>query len=297
MGSAAQKKIKSKMITQFDFFRTKYGEELLVDLIRLENLEEYMMASPIQRLTYYDITMIVEGKGRFHIDSFEHDINQGIAFFSSPGQIRKWDVDKVPDGYALIFEAEFLCSFFNDARFVQNLSFFNTNNPPVLQLAPDDYGQLISLFQNIQKEIASFKYNDTHLMRALLYQVLVLLNRKFVSSYAIVDKKLVNRHVDAFVQLVEANHHRQRTVAYYAERLHLTSEHLSSLVKAYLGLSAKRYILNRNILDAKRMLKYTDMGIDEIASCLNYESTSFFIRTFREQTQLSPLQFRKQLNP
>ena len=285
------------MITQFDFFRTKYGEELLVDLLRLEDLKEYMVASPVQRLTYYDITIINEGSGKFAIDAFDHNIHERAVFFSSPGQIRKWVVDKIPSGYVLIFEPEFLCSFFNDARFVQNLSFFHSNDPPVLQLSPCDFLKLKSLFENIQKEIESFKNNDTHLMRALLYQVLVLLNRKFISAYAIASKKNTNRYVDVFVQLVETSHRRQRAVTYYAEMLHVTSGHLNSLVKKYLGVSAKRYILNRNILDAKRMLKFTDMGIDEIASCLNYESTSFFVRSFRENAQLSPLQFRKKLKP
>jgi AraC-like DNA-binding protein len=288
---------KTLMITQFDFFRTKYGEELLVDLILLEDLEEYIKESPVQRLTYYDITIIVEGKGKFLIDSFEHDIHQGMVFFSSPSQIRKWAVDDVPSGYVLIFEPEFLCSFFNDARFVQNLSFFNSTHPHALQLGPDEHHHLISLFQNIQKEIPSFKYNDTHLMRALLYQVLVLLHRKFINVYPFVTKKALNRYVDAFVQLVEEHHRQQRRATYYAEMLHVTSGHLNSLVKKYLRISAKRYILNRNIVEAKRLLQYTEMDIDEIASYLNYESTSFFIRTFREHTQISPLQFRKQLNP
>src|SRR5688572_2051360 len=108
------------MITQYDFFRTKYGEELLIDLIRLESLEKYIKLSPVQRLTYYDITIIADGQGTFSIDSHEQGIRRGSIFFSSPGQIRKWKTDRVPKGYVLIFENEFLCTFFNDTQFVQN---------------------------------------------------------------------------------------------------------------------------------------------------------------------------------
>jgi AraC family transcriptional regulator, transcriptional activator of pobA len=286
------------MITRYDFFRTKYGEELLIDLISLGDLEKYIRSSPVQRLTYYDITVIVEGNGTFSIDNYEHDLKQGCVFFSSPGQIRKWNTNKVPQGYVLIFEEEFLCTYFNDTQFVQNLSCFNSyDNPPVLQLEYNDYSQLIALLQNVKNEISSFKNYDKHILRALLYQILILLNRKFISVYPSSRKKPINGYVKSFIQLVNTNHHQYRAVDYYAQCLHITSGHLNSLVKDYFRISAKKYILNRNILEAKRMLQYTNMGIDEIAYRLNYENTTYFIRTFREHTNTTPLNFRKQTNP
>ncbi len=286
------------MITRYDFFRTKYGEELLIDLISLGDLEKYIRLSPVQRLTYYDITVIADGNGTFNIDNYEHDLKQGSVFFSSPGQIRKWNTDKVPQGYVLIFEEEFLCTFFNDTQFVQNLSCFNSDdNPPVLQLEYNDYHQLISLLQNIKNEISSFRNYDKHILRALLYQILILLNRRFISAYPSSRKKPINRYVKSFIRLVDTNHHQYRTVDYYAQHLHITSGHLNSLVKDYFGISAKKYILNRNILEAKRMLQYTNMGIDEIAYRLNYENTNYFIRAFRDHTDFTPLHFRNQTNP
>ena len=72
------------MITEYDFFRTKYGEELLIDLIRLEDLEKYIKLSPVQRLSYYDITVVTDGKGTFTIDNHKQDLRQNLVFFSSP---------------------------------------------------------------------------------------------------------------------------------------------------------------------------------------------------------------------
>lgn len=287
-----------KMITQYDFFRTKYGEELLIDLIRLEALEKYIKQSPVQRLTYYDITIIADGKGTFSIDGYEHVIRRGSIFFSSPGQIRKWNADVLPTGYVLIFESEFLGTFFSDTQFVQNLSYFNSyDNPPGLCLDLSDYNRLIKLLKNVKNEISAFKKNDKHMLRALLYQILVFLNRKYISTYTSSGKKQLNRYVDSFIQLVNTSHHQYRSVNYYAQRLHITTGHLNSLVKYYLGISTKKYILNRNILEAKKMLQYTTLGIDEIASYLNYQSTTYFIRVFRQHTNITPLHFRTLANP
>ena len=91
------------MITQYDFFRTKYGDELLIDLIRLEDLDKYIRFSPVQRLTYYDITIIADGNGTFNIDGYEQDLRQGSVFFSAPGQIRKWNTSETPQRFCTDF--------------------------------------------------------------------------------------------------------------------------------------------------------------------------------------------------
>lgn len=286
------------MITQYDFFKTKYGEELLIDLIRIEDLEKYIRHSPVQRLTYYDITIVVDGQGAFIIDDCDRPIVPGSVFFTSPHQIREWRVDNIPKGYALIFEEEFLCTFFNDARFVQNLSCFHSDDHAhVLILNPHDLQTITGLLADIKNEIGAFKSTDKHVLRALLYQVLALLNRKFISTYPSGAEKRMNRHVGSFVQLVSAHHPLHRSVEYYADQLHITAGHLNSLVKDQLGISAKKYILNQNILEAKRMLRYTDRSIDEIASALSYENTTYFIRIFSAHTRTTPLQFRRQCNP
>jgi AraC family transcriptional regulator, transcriptional activator of pobA len=112
------------MITRYDFFKTKYGEELLIDLLYLEDLERHITLSPVQRLNYYDITIIASGEGTFSIDNYEQSLKCGSVFFTSPGQIRKWRTSKIPNGYVLIFQEEFLCTFFSDTQFIQNLSYF-----------------------------------------------------------------------------------------------------------------------------------------------------------------------------
>ena len=285
------------MITQYDFFRTKYGEELLIDLIHLEDLDTYIKRSPVQRLSYYDITVITNGNGTFTIDNYEQELKRGQVFFSAPGQIRKWNVIHTPKGYVLIFENEFLCTFFNDKQFTKRLSYFNPYSPPVLELTSGDFLKLRDLFQEIKAEILSFKRNDKHILRALLYQTLIFLNRKFIVVYPVTDKSAINRYIDQFAQLVETDFSQNRNVDYYAQHLCITSGHLNSLIKAHFGISAKRYILNKTILEAKRLLLYTEMSIDQIAGYLHYENTSYFAKIFREYTDMTPLNFRKQVNP
>ena len=285
------------MITQYDFFRAKYGEELLIDLIHLEDLDKYIKLSPIQRLSYYDITLITKGNGTFTIDNCEQDIKPGKVFFSAPGQIRKWNITHTPKGYVLIFEDEFLCTFFNDKQFVQRLSYFNQyDGLPVLELTSNDFVKLMDLFQDIKAEILSFKRNDKDMLRALLYQTLIFLNRKFIDVYPASDKWPMHRYIDDFAQLVEADCYQNRNVDHYSQQLCITSGHLNSIIKTRYGISAKRYILNKTILEAKRLLLYSEMSIDQIADHLHYKNTSYFAKIFKEYAGVTPLNFRRQAN-
>lgn len=283
------------MIAQYDFFKNKYGEELLIDLIALKDIEHYIRSTPIQRLTYFDITFITAGAGTFAIDRCEDAIVANRIFFSSPGQVRKWNVTDIPDGFALIFEEEFLCTFFSDTQFVQSLTFFYTyNNQPVLDLSQSEFENITSLLDQVKTELSTFKHTDKHLLRALLYQILVLLNRRYAKANPLSSKSKTNRYVGPFMQLVNAQHQQNRSVEHYAQQLHITSGHLNNLVKECYGISAKRYILGRNILEAKRLLLYSSLTIDEIAASLGYETTSYFVRAFKGHTGSTPLHFKKQ---
>ena len=282
------------MIKQYHFHKTKYGEELLIDLIQLESLEPYLSEDPTHSLTYYDITLILDGEGTFSIDDNIQPIERGSIFFSAPGQVRSWQFKHIPKGYALIFEEEFLCTFFNDSQFVKKLSCFNNRGASVaLEPASGEFSQLALLMQNIREEICRYQTKDQHLLRALLYQALMLLNRICLAHAPSLPPKQSNRYVDEFIQLVNIHYPDNRSVDFYAEQLHITPGHLNDLVKKHTGISAKQHILNRTMLEAKRLLTYTSMTIDEIADRLNYGSTNYFVRAFGKSTDMTPLRFRK----
>lgn len=282
------------MIKQYSFHKTKYGDELLIDLILLVDLERYITETPAHSLTYYDITLISNGCGTFSIDQQTDPIERGRVFFTSPGQFRQWNFDTMPGGYVLIFEEAFLCAFFNDAQFVQHLSYFsNYGTQSSIVLTPEEYNQLEPLMQNIKDEICRYQIKDKHILRALLYQVLMLLNRMYASYYPPTHVNQANRYIQKFLYLVNTNYWNNRFVDFYAQELNITAGHLNDLVKQHLGISAKQYILNRTMLEAKRLLSYTELSVDEIATHLHYENTSYFVRAFRSHANQTPLRFRK----
>lgn len=173
-------------IPQYDFYKHKYGDELLIDVVPLNTIKKYLKEQPVHILTYYDITLITSGEGEFLIDHQANRVKPQDIIFTRPGEIRKWDDKTIQDGFALIFEEEFLLSFFNDPAFLRNLSYFHTERrSSKLSLDKKAYGRISELISEIDKEIKDYQSKDKHLLRALLYETLMLLNRLYASSNAL----------------------------------------------------------------------------------------------------------------
>ena len=89
-------------IPQYDFYKHKYGDELLIDVVPLNTIKKYLKEQPVHILTYYDITLITSGEGEFLIDHQANRVKPQDIIFTRPGEIRKWDDKTIQDGFALI---------------------------------------------------------------------------------------------------------------------------------------------------------------------------------------------------
>ena len=98
----------------------------------------------------------------------------------------------------------------------------------------------------------------------------------------------------SFIKLVELNYTEHRELSFYAERLNLTTKHLSRVVKATSGKSAMNWIEKHVILDAISQLLSSNISIKEIAYRLNFPSQSCFGKYFNRIVGVSPVIYREQ---
>ena len=109
------------------------------------------------------------------------------------------------------------------------------------------------------------------------------------------QKKMFTRaeqQMQQFTDLVAMYGMKARNVVFYAQQMHLTSNHLSALVRKHSGRSVMQWLNERTILEAKVLLRYTDRPISDIAFELNFTEATLFSRFFRRETGLSPRDYR-----
>lgn len=287
-------------IPRYTFYKTKYGSELLIDVVSLKYVKKFLTKNAAHTLTYYDITFITEGEGTFSIDNQTYKAAPGDVIFSRPGEIRSWAVEQIANGYALIFEDSFLSSFFKDPLFVQHLPFFRPEKTASkLHLSNELYSRMLQLLHEIKEEIDAYKQNDVHVLRALLYEALMLLCRAYrdIETSGSAGRETSNTHVSKFMQLVNEHLKQEHSVRFYADKLCITPNYLNETVTSVLNVSAKQYIRNKIMEEAKRLLAYTELPISEIAFELNFSTVSYFTRSFRQYTGETALSYRKHNKP
>ncbi len=97
---------------------------------------------------------------------------------------------------------------------------------------------------------------------------------------------------EQFIRLAGEYHTKYRNVGFYADKLCLTPKYLSKLVKTASGKSAPEWIDAFVILEAKNLLKYSDISIKEIVYRLNFPNQSVFYKFFKCRTGMTPSEYR-----
>ncbi|GHS97911.1 hypothetical protein FACS189421_05570 [Bacteroidia bacterium] len=79
----------------------------------------------------------------------------------------------------------------------------------------------------------------------------------------------------------------------YADTLHISTTVLNTICQDFSGVSSKQLLLDLKMTEAKRLLLYSKLNINEISFQLGFEDASYFARIFRKKTQLSPSLFQE----
>ena len=141
----------------------------------------------------------------------------------------------------------------------------------------------------------SKKLNEAqHILRAMVYETLMLLERaNNIPPTKDMDYSRTSYYINEFQKLAQTHYKKERHVEYYAGRLYITSNYLNKIVRQSLGISTKQYLSNLLYNEAERLLKYTTLTINDIASELGLD-TAYFIKVFRQKKSITPLQYRNE---
>ena len=274
------------------FSRRKYGPELLLDAAMLSAMPAFTPSPDPHQLDFYDVLLITRGHGWFEIDDERHRVSAGQLLVTRPGQIRRWDVTTV-EGACIFFAAEFIRDAFSDARFLDQFAYFDPARPSgAISLTAAERTQFLRRFRRMGEELGSPRVDASALLRARLYELLVLINRWYVARHPSNEARARSGTIDRFRSLVERDFRRVHRVRDYAVRLEVSPGHLNVLCHAHLGRSASTEIHHRVLLEARRMLRYTDKPAFAIAQELGFADPAYFGRFFRRETGATPRRYR-----
>lgn len=281
----------SRKIRAIEFHRTKYGRELLIDVVRASDIPTLDAGGEPHILTFYEIFLITGGRGTLTLDGQAYPVTAGSVFFTSPGQPRQW-LARGLDGLCLFFTADFVESFFADPLFLFTLPYFHREGGKLrIALAGPKASALARRFKAMQREIRKLRVDSPHALRAALYETLIHLARVYTAKTGAPVRE--NPTAIRLRQLIERHFRENHQPGEYARRLKVTPGHLNHLARRHLGRTAGVLIRERLAQEAKRQLIHTEATAAEIAYALGFKDPAYFARFFKRETGVSPTAFRK----
>jgi AraC-like DNA-binding protein len=275
-------------VRHIDFHRTKYGPELAVDAGYIHDLRGFVADDTPHVLRFYDITLITQGRGVYELDHHRMRVTPGAVFFTSPGQVRRWRVRDL-GGFCLFFSADFISEFFRDTLFLYRLGYFHwPGKAPALRLTPAKSAVLRRRLDRMAREVAALRPDSVHVLRAMLYEVLLLLSRQFRGGQDLDAPPPFAGLVFRFLMAVEEHFRSVHRVADYARQLAVSPGYLNARVQQSLGKSAGAIIRERLIVEARRLLRYSELSTAQIGNALGFVDAPYFTRFVRRETGSTP---------
>ncbi len=275
------------------FARRKYGPELLIDASLLSGLAGFRAISEPHRLDFYDILLVTKGQGWFELDGERHAVVPGHLFLTRPGQVRRWQITAL-DGACVFLATEFVRTAFADVRFLDQFAYFDPARPTgAMLLTAGERTQFLRRFRRMGEELTALHSDASSLLRARLYELLVLLNRWYAARHPRSPSPGRHGTVDRFRTMVERDFRRLHRVRDYADRLRVSPGHLNVLCHTHLGRSASEDIHARLLLEARRLLRYSDAPAFAIAQELGFADPAYFGRFFRREAGITPGRYRR----
>jgi AraC family transcriptional activator of pobA len=247
------------------------------------------------RHTYYEILFIEEGQGFHEIDFHSYPIQGAGIHFLMPGQVHLLNLTSACAGYIVAFSEDFYTFYNPVAPSLSKLPFFqHTNRQPVISLNQTECHYFHNMLENMVTDhlMDEAEQSITGSYLGLLLQKCTLIGQRDMQSKGAKASALPEL-VGRFQELVEKNFREIHEVQQYATQLNVSPDYLSKVVKKYLSTSSQDYILEKLLLEAKRLLVFTNLSSKEIAYHIHIDDPSYFGRIFKKKTGLTPNEYRE----
>jgi AraC-like DNA-binding protein len=251
------------------------------------------------RINAYIAIMCIEGSVEIISNLKHYSIGKNCLFVSMPKdiiQLCEWNSCTL---YVIAFDDDSFRKMNIDYNSLLSV-FIGIQTHPCIKIEETEAKSLEETFFNMISDIEGFEGKDYYNEVVVSYINLITYKAcSFIKRYLeeqSVDVEKVNKrseeYYNKFMSLLNQNFKHERSIGFYASRLYITPKYMTSLIKKTSGRSAMEWINDYVIMEAKNLLKYTDMSIQEISDYLNFSNQSFFAQYFKRFNGSSPSDFR-----
>ena len=240
------------------------------------------------------IVFYTEGESKQLVDFVWHTVKKNTIIHLSKGQINAFQLTNELKGFIILFTEDYFKKQINALPKNEIIRLFNSQLfSPIIEVPEDSNVQkYMKLFYDEYSNVNE-DYNQENTYSALLSIVFSKLERlKQYQTFHLKRSDKLNKFLD-FKSLLETYFNKSRNADFYAEKLNITYKHLNTICKDIISLTAKQFIDEFIVLEAKRLLVNSEIKSTELAYSLGFEEPTNFVKYFKKHTGFTPNQFKK----
>lgn len=256
---------------------------------RLDSIETHNPTLP-HKIDFFAVLIVTKGSGTHQIDLQEYEITEGTVLKLAKGQVHAFQKSPNYEGYLFLFTEDFVMNYFlkSSINLISHLYNYHLTAP----ITSNKTGNT-SFIHELKIELDNpNKYAKNNIIAALLMLYLLRLERV---SNSIETQQHKSKKYDSFIQfknLVESNYTQTRNVQDYANKMLISTKQLNQIVQEFTINTAKSFIDNYVILEAKRELVSTNKSIKEVAYSIGFDEVTNYTKFFKKKVHCTPKEFR-----
>lgn len=278
-----QKRTKQKVVRV-----QQVDKEIPIEFYRIEAIGNLFEVEGHYQYDFYQIYWFTEVLTPHHqeIDFISYPVNAQEIWIIYPGQVHQLDTH-YSKGYCLAIDKHYFHSvLFKEAK----QRSFTGHHQLKFAVTPEEVQRLEYLHLLIEIEFNSFK-RPTVLEQYLQLCIVHLQDLPLLSQQHV----FLDERVHKLLQLIEEQYSTQRNNEFYADQVSLSVKRMNEIVFQAIGKTVKQQVQERLLLEAKRLVGYSEETIQRIAHALNFSDVTYFNRFFKKLTGQTPKDFRAQV--
>lgn len=259
------------------------------------------------RIDALTIVVCLRGRLKCEVNLHRYEMTANSIAVNLPENIVQLHSFEDLEAYIILISADFLNTMPIDI--VQHLNaVLSHTGPRFIQVPSDIIRGLLPYYDLIQSSLLRVVPLTDEIARGLLQSFLFSIvgliaefqptsaSAQLPPSGAAEGASSRARHqlFDRFMTQLSRYHQQERTVQFYADQLCVSPKYLSTVIRSYSGKSPSDWICSYVIAEAKSLLHYSNLSVQEVAFRLNFPSQSAFGKFFKQKTGISPTEYIRQ---
>ena len=253
----------------------------------------------------YAISLIIECNGTLNSGFWKTQPQKPAIYIKTPYQVVSWDFDpNVKRKFVIVFSENFIAEHASLGNLIFDFPFFQIDKAIPFELEDSDVPTLINVFDNIGHTYNHTSEEQLNIIASYV-KILLLHIREMYAKYVAIDHPLADaisssndKIANSFFTLVKretldpTDNGRDYSVAFFADKLSVHPNHLSTLLKKQTGKTAQEHIHSALLGAAKTLLLQTDLTMKEVAYRLGFKDPAHFSNFFKKHEKVTPLLYR-----